>query len=144
MAMAVSYINFCGRVVAENRGGVKRSYVRDTVGNTIGLLDENQNFTDTLDYWPYGEIAARTGTNPTSLLYGGTQGSYNGILSQIYNKNRFLDTHIGNWTMVDAIWPRQRPYAYAHDLPTQFSDPTGMCPPGTRKLLSNPLLLPLF
>jgi hypothetical protein len=78
MAIAVTYTNFCGRVVAEKRGGVQKAYVRDVQGNTVGLLDQNQNLSDTMGYWPYGEVATRTGTSSTSLLYGGTKGSYSG------------------------------------------------------------------
>ncbi len=126
MAMAVTYTNFCGRIVAENRGGVQKTYVRDTLGNTVALLDENQNVTDTAAYWPYGEVAVRTGTTPTPLLYGGTQGYYSDILFQIYVRRRVLQSKIGNWTALDPLWPLDLPYVYVRSSPLSRVDPSGL------------------
>ena len=62
MAMRVAYTVVNGRILSENRGGVKRDYVSDSLGSTVALLDSTQTKTDTWTYWPYGEVRTRTGT----------------------------------------------------------------------------------
>ena len=74
MAMKVKYTVMNGEILSENRGGVERDYVPDPQGNTIALMDSNQTITDTFNYWPYGELQSRTGTNPTPFRYVGTKG----------------------------------------------------------------------
>lgn len=55
MAMSVVYSNFEGEIVHENRGGVERFYVPDTLGSTQALVDTSGATTDTFEYWSYGE-----------------------------------------------------------------------------------------
>src|SRR5262245_14913152 len=76
MAMRVAYTVVNGRVLSENRGGTKRDYVSDSLGNTVALLDSTQTKTDTWTYWPYGEVRTRTGTNATPFQFVGGLGYY--------------------------------------------------------------------
>src|SRR5438105_979673 len=73
MAMKVVYTVVNGRVLSENRNGVKRDYVSDSLGSTVALIDNTQTITDRFTYWPYGERRTHTGTNVTALQYVGTQ-----------------------------------------------------------------------
>lgn len=124
--MTVTYTVFGGEVVSENRGGVKRDYIPDTNGNTIALIDENQNVTDTWEYWPFGEVKARTGSNPTPFTFAGTLGYFKDAVSKLtYVRARYYAATAGRWTTVDPYWPRQPAYAYAGNDPIGNVDPTG-------------------
>ncbi|MCX6382378.1 MAG: hypothetical protein NT023_23360 [Armatimonadetes bacterium] len=84
MAMKVRYTVVNGEVLSENRGGVKRDYLPDTQGNTIGLIDSTQTVTDTFSYYPYGDVASRTGTTATPFQFLGTLGYYRDSASRTY------------------------------------------------------------
>ncbi len=43
MAMSVTYTNFGGHVVYENRSGTERNYERDPLGYTTALMDMSGN-----------------------------------------------------------------------------------------------------
>ncbi len=129
MPMSVTYTNFCGMVIHENRGGVERDYMPDPLGSTAALLDNTQTKTDTWEYWPYGEVSARTGTNPTPLTYIGTQGYFKDILDAVfYVRARFLKPNLGRWLTVDPLWPSGHAYGYARNNPTTYIDPSGESP----------------
>jgi hypothetical protein len=88
MTMSATYGTFLGQVVHEERGGVERVYVPDTLGSTHKLTDANGNVTDTFEFWPYGEERLRTGTTPTPLTYVGTLGYYEDSSGRMYVRAR--------------------------------------------------------
>lgn len=135
MAASVVYSTWGGQIVHENRGGVERDYVPDALGNTIALVDENQNITDTWEYWPYGEVKSHTGPSTTPFTFVGTLGYYKDSISNLtYIRARFYRTFIGQWMTVDQIWPRERAYEYSRNQPTTVADPFGDFPfPGYGK-----------
>jgi RHS repeat-associated protein len=127
----VRYTTVGGEVIAEKRGGVRRQYVPDPLGSTVALLDNAQAKTDTFQYWPYGEEAARTGTTPTPLRFVGTLGYYRDSANRAYVRARHLDTRAGRWTSEDPIgfgggdWNL---YGYIDGNPLFLSDPSGLQP----------------
>ena len=124
--MSVDYTNFCGRVVAENRGGVVSTYVSDPLGSIIGLIDSAGAMTDRWTYWPYGEVATRTGTNPTPLTFLGVLGYFQDVLSKLfYARARHLRVDLARWLTVDPLWPNQPAYAYVGNEPVVHTDPSG-------------------
>ena len=133
MAMKVCYTVVNGEVLSENRGGVKRDYLPDTQGNTIGLIDNTQAITDTFSYYPYGEVATRTGTNVTPFQFLGTLGYYRDSASRTYVRARTLNTAQGRWMTQDPIWFEggdYNLYRYVRNNVITLSDPTGLeCPP---------------
>jgi len=145
MAMSVVYSNFCGRVVSENRGGVVSNYVADPLGSTIGLIDSAGTMTDRWEYWPYGEVVSRTGSNATPLTFLGVLGYFKDVLDKLfYVRARHLRVDLARWLTVDPVWPREQPYGYAEDSPGLNADPTGLslhCSPGvsydSRKCINN-------
>jgi hypothetical protein len=83
MAMSVTYTNFCGEIVSENRGGTISYYVPDTLGSTVALTDTSGAITDTWTYWPYGEIQSRTGTTATPFTFVGVLGYFQDLLNSV-------------------------------------------------------------
>ncbi len=89
--MAVTnYMTFGGMIVHENRGGVQRDCVPDTLGFTAALVDTTQTITDRWEYWPYGEVAQRTGTRPAPFTFVRTLGYFRDLLDTlIYVRARY-------------------------------------------------------
>jgi len=143
-AMATTrYTVIDGEILSENRAGVKRDYVPDPLGSTLALLDNTQTQTDTFSYYPYGEVASRTGTTATPFQYIGTRGYYQDNSGRTYVRARHLRTAHGRWMTVDplfyiepviAVWINRlkqrrytyRIYEYANSSPLTFIDATGM------------------
>ncbi len=126
MPMSVVYTTFDGEVVHENRGGVSRFYVGDTNGNTIGLMDDSGNLTDTFTYWPYGELQAHVGTSVTPLQFGGILGCYTDSWGGIYMRAREFIPQLTRWLTVDPLWPGEPPYTFASSNPISKTDPSGL------------------
>ena len=130
--MTVRYTTIYGDVIAENRGGVRSSYLTDSLGNTLALLDSTQTETDSFGYWPYGEVSSRTGSTPTSLCYGGARGYYSDMPQMYYVRARYLEPGIGRWLTSDPIGSQSGDfniYRYARSSPVLLSDPTGLITP---------------
>ncbi len=133
MAMSVVYSNAFGRVIAENRGGVVSRYVTDTQGSTIGLVSSSGVLTDRWVYWPYGEVAQRTGTNVTPLTWLGTLGYYLDQVSKLfYVRARHLRADLARWLTADPLWPVEQPYHYVSNSPALLRDPFGLAPGGPK------------
>ena len=126
MAMSVVYSNAFGGVLAENRGGTVSIYVPDTQGSTIGLVSSSGVLTDRWVYWPYGEVASRTGTNVTPLTWLGTLGYFLDQVSKLfYVRARHLRSDLARWLTADPLWPTAPAYQYAYGRPTTAIDPSG-------------------
>src|SRR5580700_8775871 len=124
MALSVTYTNFAGGLVYENRGGTASYYVPDTLGSTAQLWDDTGTKTDEWVYWPYGEVRTRTGTTTTPFTFVGTLGYYLDILgSMIYVRARQLRQALARWQTVDPLWPMRVAYTYAECSPAVLSDP---------------------
>src|ERR1035438_149168 len=105
MTMSAVYSTFCGMVVSETRNGVESDYVCDTLGSTIGLMDSTGTLTDRWEYWPYGEVVSRTGTNATPLTFLGVIGYFQDVLSKLfYVRARHFRPDLGRWMTQDALW----------------------------------------
>jgi len=127
MALTVVYSNAFGGVVAENRGGTVSTYVRDTLGSTIGLMNSSGTLTDRWEYWPYGEVVSRTGTNATPFTFLGVIGYFQDVLAKLfYVRARHLRVDLARWLTVDPLWPRQPAYVYATAQPMVKTDPSGL------------------
>ena len=128
MTMKVRYTVIDGEIIAEKRNGVRKQYVPDALGSTVALLDNTQTQTDTFTYWPYGEVASRTGTTPTPFQYVGTRGYRQDSASKTYVRARVLDTPKGRWVTQDPIgfvggdWNL---YRYVANMPERLIDITG-------------------
>lgn len=122
----VNYITFGDEIVAEERDGVMKDYMRDPQGNVIALLDETQTQTDTFTYWPYGEVRTRTGTTPTPFQFNGAYVYYADMASGLtYVRARHLNSVLARWMTVDPEWPQTVACGYANGAPNIFLDPSG-------------------
>ncbi|MGI8922780.1 MAG: RHS repeat domain-containing protein [Fimbriimonadales bacterium] len=112
-------------MIAEKRGGVRRTYVPDPLGSTVALLDNTQTKTDTFTYWPYGELNARTGTTPTPFQFVGTLGYY-AETNRNYVRSRFLQPATARWLSEDPLRDSWHWYAYCENSPLTQVDPSGL------------------
>lgn len=127
--MSVVYTNFAGRLVKENRGGVETEYVSDTLGSVMMCRSASGTTTYTADYWPYGEVASSTGTNPSPWGFVGTPGYYtDSVPGSSYVRARTYLPSNGRWATVDPLWPRRLPYGYCAQRPTSMVDRNGLNP----------------
>jgi hypothetical protein len=62
MPMKARYTVIDGEVIAQKRNGTRHLLVNDPLGSTVALLGAGGTLTDTIEYWPYGEVRVRTGT----------------------------------------------------------------------------------
>ena len=127
MTMTTRYTVIDGEIIAEKRNGVRKQYVPDSQGSTVALLDNTQTPTDTFTYWPYGEVASRTGTTPTPFQFVGTLGCRQDSATKTYARARVLDTQKSRWLTEDpiGIMGGLNLYCYAGNQPTSKIDPQG-------------------
>ena len=116
----VRYTVIDGEIIAEKRNGVRKQYVPDSLGSTVALLDNTQTQTDTFTYWPYGEVANRTGTTPTPFQYVGTAGYYSNTTGRAFVGTQVLDMRQGRWISENPFNENTSSsnYSYASDSPT--------------------------
>ncbi|HRD31245.1 MAG TPA: hypothetical protein PLB31_08980 [Fimbriimonadaceae bacterium] len=61
----VNYTTVNGRILHEDRNGVKTLFMPDTLGNVIETRNMDTGAqTSSTTYWPYGEVRTQTGTKP--------------------------------------------------------------------------------
>src|ERR1043165_2721508 len=125
----VRYTVVNGQVLHENRDGVKRDYLSDSLGSTMALVDNTQSKTDTFTYWPYGEERTRTGTAAIPFRYVGNQGYYRDSTSKSYARAREFGANLCRWLNVDPIGissTETKPFQYCANNPVNFVDPAGL------------------
>lgn len=126
MAAAVTYTNFGGMLVHEDRGVTQTHYVPDTLGSTAMTINGSGTVTSSQQYWPYGELSATsTGTNPSPWGFVGLLGYLKDTVMRLYVRARYLWTDIARWMTVDRYWPIESAYNYSINAPVILVDPTG-------------------
>jgi RHS repeat-associated protein len=115
--------------LSQERGGATSFYLRDGYGSTRALASSNGAPTDGFDYDAFGNLVRRSGPTENAYLYNGQQ--FDPSLGFYYLRARYYDASTGRFTAVDPfpgvpLDPMTlHPYAYAHNDPVNFSDPTG-------------------
>ncbi len=128
MAAAVTYTNFGGMLVHENRGGVETEYVNDTLGSLVECRDASGTKTYEATYWPYGEIRTSSGTNPSPWAFVGLLGYYRESASRTYVRARYYRQEVARWMTEDPLWPGELAYVYANADPVEQHDRSGTSP----------------
>lgn len=123
-----------GRILPNGSSFIYEYFLKDHLGNTRAVVDNNGSVKQIQDYYPFGlEMNQGNALNTASNLY-----KYNGKekqvelgLDQIDYGARFYDAEIGRWNVVDPMAEQMRrhsPYNYAFNNPIRFIDPDGMIP----------------
>lgn len=121
----VRYTSMNRRIVAETRAGSRSFFGRDTLGSTVAIYDATGSPTDTLTYWPYGEVRTSTGSSVSPFKFCGIWGYYSDSTGRSYVRSRFYRDKLATWQSRDPIWPRERAYTYSKLAPVKYVDPTG-------------------
>ena len=101
------------------------SYVfTDGLGGVSEALDGNGNVTAQQLYGPYGGVRYSSGTMPTAKGYTGQYADAASSGLDYYNA-RYYDPLVGQFTSADTAGDGLNRYAYVHDDPETFTDPTG-------------------
>ncbi|MFO0540072.1 MAG: RHS repeat-associated core domain-containing protein [Armatimonadota bacterium] len=110
----VNYTTVNGRILHEDRNGVKTLFMPDTLGNVIETRNMDTGAqTSSTTYWPYGEVRTQTGTNPSPFGFCGVWGYYTQAGQPTYVRARYYRPHLGRWQTVDPLWPQQSSYSYS-------------------------------
>jgi RHS repeat-associated protein len=125
--MSARYTVIEGEVIAQERSGVRHQLVPDPLGSTVALYNDAGTKTDTFQYWPYGESAARTGTTVAKFQYVGSCGYYTDGAGRNYVRARYLSSDRGRWVTEDPMWfiDGINLYTYVANSPTYLIDSGG-------------------
>jgi RHS repeat-associated protein len=117
-----------GRTIALRQSGTLYYPAYDWLGSTIGLLSSSGSLVSgtAMKYWPYG--ATRSGSiTETDKLYTGQQQEAGDAALGLYNyKARFYSTTLGRFVSADTVADGLNRYAYVHDNPLRYADPSGL------------------
>ena len=123
----VNYTTVNGRILHEDRNGIKTLFMPDTLGNVIETRNMDTGAqTSSTTYWPYGEVRTQTGTNPSPFGFCGVWGYYTQAGQPTYVRARYYRPNLGRWQTVDPLWPTLQAYSYVNSLPTFLVDYFGL------------------
>ena len=94
-------------------------------GNTL-VINSNGSIKSVQLFAPYGSVRYSDGTSPTAHNYTGQR--LDGTTGLLYYNSRYYDPISGRFTSTDTVETNANgsdPYAYVHDNPTTFTDPSG-------------------
>ena len=94
------------------------------MGSNIVLTDDNQKVLARYEYDVFGAIRSETGTSDNTRKFTGKE--FDADSNLYYYAARYYDPYIGRFTQRDPIGDGVNWYAYTHNNPLAFVDPTGM------------------
>jgi RHS repeat-associated protein len=103
----------------------------DGLGSVTSLSNAAGSLAQTYTFDSFGKQTASSGSLTNPFEY--TAREFDTETNLYYNRARYLDQSIGRFISEDPIRFRGGFdfYAYADDSPTNLTDPSGLCPPGT-------------
>jgi RHS repeat-associated protein len=125
-----------GDVIHQFGADPTRFYLYDALGSTIGLMDDDQNLTDSYLYKAYGEVLASSGSTVNPYQWVGRFGYQydkitNDILQQYVRQRHYLP-YTAAWLSQDrlpAVPFKTNLYNYLSSRPTSRIDPSGLKEP---------------
>jgi len=105
------------------------NFLTDALGSTRGLVDINQNLTDSYTYTPYGKLTDHNGTSANNFLFTGEQ--FDSEVGDYYLRARYYSPDSGRFISRDSYDGTldsplsQNHYLYTHGNPIRFVDPSG-------------------
>jgi len=103
--------------------------LHDAHGNVRQLTDPAGNVTDAYEYDAFGNLIARAGSTPNNHLYAGEQ--FDPDLGLYHLRARYYNPAQGRFWTQDSFEgfvndpPSLHKYAYAHNNPVSYIDPSG-------------------
>lgn len=95
----------------------------DHLGSVGVVTGAGGSLVSRTEYGPWGQVRANsTGTKPTTIDYTGQLRDGTGLL---YYGARYYDPVLGRFLSADTVRDGMNPYAYVHNNPLRFTDPTG-------------------
>jgi RHS repeat-associated protein len=104
---------------------------QDGLGSVRGVVDNSVGVLESRNYDPIGNPFGTTGTSQTDYGFTGEQTDTN---AQVYLRARYYNPALGVFTALDPFEGVQddpmslNGYSYAHDNPTNITDPNGENP----------------
>jgi RHS repeat-associated protein len=101
----------------------------DALGSTRGLVDNNENLTDSYTYTPYGTLSDHNGTSNNNFLFTGEQRDKQS--NDYYLRARYYSPESGRFISRDSYAGTagnpitQNHYLYGNGNPLMFVDPSG-------------------
>jgi len=118
-----------GSVLTQVRGGEKRYFQFDGLGNTTELTNVDGDVTDMRRVAAFGMESSATGTTVLSLVFLGARGyTDTACIACYYVRHRTYSNAQGRWVSVDplrASWG-QTTYCYSRNSPIYSNDPSGL------------------
>jgi RHS repeat-associated protein len=100
------------------------SYVHaDHLGSSVKLTDESGQVIQTIAYDPYGESVLSEGAEEPAYQYTGQEKDAETGL--YYYGARYYDAELGRFIQADVLLDGLNRYAYGHNNPVKYVDPTG-------------------
>ena len=113
----------------EGASSVLRYPLRDGLGSTRYLVDEQGGVTDVIRFTPWGELRRHEGTTPLTHRFAGE--AWEESLGLSFNRARWMDPAQGSFIQQDAYMGRElepgtlHKYLYANADPANGLDPSG-------------------
>lgn len=110
-------------------GGETYRIITDYRGSVRMVVDDEGDVVETIEYGPWGEIFAQSGTALQSFGFAG--GMWDRDTDLVRFGARWYDPEIGRWIMKDPIGFAGRQanlYVYTYNDPVDFIDPSGAIP----------------
>jgi len=104
-------------------------FLTDALGSTRGLVDSNENLTDSYTYTPYGTLSDHNGTSNNNFLFTGEQRDSES--NDYYLRARYYSPESGRFLTRDSYDGTsgnpitQNHYLYGNGNPLRFVDPSG-------------------
>jgi RHS repeat-associated protein len=117
--------------LAETRSGTTSYYEADWLGSPTSLSSAAGAVAQTYTFDSFGKNTASTGSIINSFQYTGRE--FDSETNLYYYRARYYDQTIGRFVSEDPVRFKGGVnfYAYGDNSPTNVTDPSGLCPPGT-------------
>ncbi len=110
-------------------GGTRRYYLKDVLGSTRVVVDDQGNVTETRDFYPFGlTMPQRSYSAGTETLEKFTGKERDESIGLDYFGARYYDPALARWHSVDPLaskYPSLSPYNYVTNNPINAFDPDG-------------------
>jgi RHS repeat-associated protein len=114
--------------IAMQRGSATSYYERDGLGSITSLTAANGTVAQSYTYDSFGNVTNSSGSLTNFFRY--TARDYDTETNLYYYRARYYDPTSGRFTSEDPLGLRGgvNRYAYTRNSPTNFIDPSGLCP----------------